>query len=60
MPCFDHCDLPLVCDGIAAPIQQNVIVSELDGCGGILRVDIINVKKAILNLAGGRLELTRG
>ena len=55
MVCFGHCGLPLVCEGIAARVLQNVIVSELDGCEDSLAADMLNAKK--MNLAGEHLEL---
>ena len=42
---------------ISAKIWHNIIVGDLDGCEGILGVDVSNNQKGALNLGGGYLDL---
>ena len=39
-------------------LRHNMIVGNLDGCEGILGVDVLNNRKGVLNLGGGYLNLS--
>ena len=51
--CHGECDAPLKFGNFV--LRHNVIVGDLDGCEGILGVDVLNNYKGVLNLGGGYL-----
>ena len=53
--CHGECDAPLKFGNFV--LRHNVIVCDLDGCEGILGVDVLNNHKGVLNLGGGYLDL---
>ena len=53
--CHGECDAPLKFGNFV--LRHNVIVGDLDGCKGILGVDVLNNHKGVLNLGGGYLDL---
>ena len=48
--CHGECDAPLKFGNFV--LRHNVIVGDLDGCEGILGVDVLNNHKGVLNLGG--------
>ena len=53
--CHGECDASLKFGNFV--LKHNMIVGDLDGCEGILGVDVLNNHKGVLNLAGGYLDL---
>ena len=53
--CHGECDASLKF-GIFM-LRYDMIVGDLDGCEGILGVDVLNNHKGVLNLGGGYLDL---
>ena len=53
--CHGECDASLKFGNFV--LRHNMIVGDLDGCEGILGVDVLNNHKGVLNLGGGYLDL---
>ena len=53
--CFGECDATLKFGDVV--LRHKLIVGELNGCEGILGVDILNANKGVFNFGGGYLDL---